>query len=77
MHYHVNKHETFYVLEGSLQVDWVETEEGEVNTTIIGKGGCMEMPKNRPHKLIAKNGNVKLIEASTLHEDSDSYRVYR
>jgi mannose-6-phosphate isomerase-like protein (cupin superfamily) len=77
MHYHANKHETFYVLEGTLQVDWIETEEGIVNTTIIGTGGCMEMPSSRPHKLIAKNGNVKLIEASTYHRDSDSHRVYR
>ena len=77
MHYHVDKHETFYVLEGTLQVDWIETEGGIVNTTILAAGGSMEMPRARPHKLIAKKGNVRLIEASTFHKDSDSYRVYR
>ena len=77
MHFHIDKHETFYILEGSLQVDWIETEDGVVNTTVLGKGGCMEMPRSRPHRLIAKNGNVKLIEASTFHRDEDSFRVYR
>ena len=28
MHYHADKHETFYVLEGTLQVDWIDTKEG-------------------------------------------------
>tara|TARA_Y100001963_G_C6717748_1_gene417552 strand:- start:110 stop:463 length:354 start_codon:yes stop_codon:yes gene_type:complete len=77
MHYHAEKHETFYVLEGTLQVDWIDTKEGLVSTTIISSGGCMEMPRSRPHKLIAKDGNVRLIEASTFHRDEDSFRVYR
>tara|TARA_B100000614_G_C14538149_1_gene489216 strand:- start:167 stop:532 length:366 start_codon:yes stop_codon:yes gene_type:complete len=77
MHYHADKHETFYVLEGTLQVDWIDTKEGIVNTTIIASGNAMEMPRNRPHKLIGKGGNVKLIEASTFHRDEDSFRIYR
>ena len=77
LHFHSKKHETFYVLEGTLQVDWIDTKEGVVNTTIIASGNAMEMPRNRPHKLIGKGGNVRLIEASTFHRDEDSFRVYR
>ena len=77
MHFHLEKHETFFVLEGTLQVDWVETESGDVKTTLVKSNDCMEMPRGVPHKLIANDENVKLIEASTFHEDEDSYRLYK
>ena len=31
MHYHADKHETFYVLEGTLAVEWIDTKEGLAN----------------------------------------------
>ena len=31
----------------------------------------------KPHQLIAHEGDVKFIEISTFHRDSDSYRVWR
>ena len=77
MHYHADKHETFYVLQGALTVEWIDTKQGTVNTSVLGQGGVMEMPRNRPHKLIATRGNVKLVEVSTFHRDEDSFRVYR
>ena len=76
MHYHADKHETFFVLQGSLKVDWIDTKQGVENTTVLGCGGAMEMPRLRPHRLVALNGNVKLIEASTYHRDEDSFRAY-
>jgi mannose-6-phosphate isomerase-like protein (cupin superfamily) len=77
MHYHADKHETFYVLEGTLGVEWINTKDGVVNNSILGQGGVMEMPRNRPHKLVARKGNVRLVEVSTFHRDKDSFRVYR
>ena len=77
MHFHLSKHETFFILEGALQVDWVETESGDVMTTIVKSGERMEMPKGVPHKLIAKDGDVKLIEASTFHRNADRFRVWK
>ena len=46
MHYHADKHETFYVLEGTLAVEWIDTKEGTVNTSVLGQGGVMEMPRS-------------------------------
>ena len=77
MHFHVRKHETFFVLDGTLQVDWVETDSGDVKTTFVNSDACMEMPRGVPHKLIANDEDVRLIEASTFHRDSDSYRVWK
>ena len=76
MHFHIDKHEVFQVLEGTLQVDWIDTKIGSVNECIVPAGECMKMPQGVPHKLIAKEEDVKVIEASTFHRDSDSYRVY-
>ena len=79
MHYHVDKHEVFYVLEGTLKVDWIDTDSGEVYTVYVAKGESMEMPQGIPHSLIADEAfeDVKLIEASTFHRDSDSYRLWK
>ena len=76
MHFHVNKHEVFQILEGTLQVDWIDTESGLEKTCFVSTGECMKMSQGIPHRLIAKQEDVKLIEASTFHRDSDSYRVY-
>ena len=76
MHFHIDKHEVFQILEGTLQVDYIDTKSGDVNTSFVHAGECMEMPQAVPHKLIANKEDVKLIEASTFHKDSDSYRVY-
>ena len=76
MHFHIDKHEVFQVLEGTLQVDWIDTEAGSVSECFVPSGECMEMPQGVPHRRIANEEDVKLIEASTFHKDSDSYRVY-
>jgi len=77
MHFHLEKHETFFILEGALQVDWVETESGDIKTTLVNSDECMEMPRGVPHKLIANSESVKLIEASTFHRNADSFRVWK
>ena len=56
MHFHANKHETFYILE---------------------EGDTFVLARLKPHQLIAHEGDVKFLEVSTFHEDSDSYRVWR
>ena len=76
MHLHLNKHETFYVLKGTLRVDIIDTIEGTVYSVLVHEDECMEMPRGTPHRLLANDGDVKLIEASTHHKDTDSLRIY-
>jgi len=79
MHYHAKKHETFYVLEGTLNVELIDTDTTEKKTLTLEVGDTYVIDRHKPHRLFpsdASNG-VKFIEVSTLHEDSDSYRVYR
>lgn len=76
MHFHLQKHEVFYIIEGKLRLDLINTDEGNVNKVILNEGDKYEVEQGQPHQLIAHNGSVKLIEASTFHKNSDSYRVY-
>ena len=77
MHFHVNKHESFYVLEGTLQIDLLNTVNTKTHSKILQQGEVFSMHRIMPHKLIAKDGSVKFIETSSYHEDSDSYRIWR
>jgi len=77
MHFHAKKHESFYILEGTLCIHTVDTETTETTPCYIKEGQSFEMGRLVPHKLEAFKGSVKFIEISTFHEDNDSYRVYK
>lgn len=77
MHMHVKKHETFYILSGTLQVDMINTATAAPVTYKVEKGESFTVDRNDPHKLIAFNGDVEFVEISTFHEDADSLRLWR
>lgn len=77
MHYHAKKHETFYVLEGKLSVEVIDTETTERHTHILEEGDSFVIDRFVPHQLSASGTPVKFIEISTFHRDEDSYRVWR
>jgi quercetin dioxygenase-like cupin family protein len=77
LHFHALKHETFYVLEGCLQVNTVNTQTTEVTENYIEEGESFSLNRFIPHKLIAGDNLVKFVEISTHHKDEDSYRVIR
>ena len=76
MHWHLKKHETFYILKGEMQLDLLNTEKGTVYTEHLKEGDCYEIPVGQPHQIIAK-GDLDIIESSTYHMDSDSFRAWR
>jgi mannose-6-phosphate isomerase-like protein (cupin superfamily) len=77
LHFHSKKHETFYILEGRLKVEMVNTLIGEKVEYLLKEGETFEIERNDPHKLIAHKGPVKFIEISTFHEDADSFKISR
>jgi len=78
MHYHAEKHETFYILEGGLRVETIDTETAKRNTRVLKEGDTLEIQRFLPHQLSpVGNSDVTFIEVSTFHKDSDSYRVFR
>ena len=77
MHFHSKKHETFYILEGTLKVDVLNPENAEKTTHLLEEGETFVLDRLTPHQLFATDKHVKFIEISTFHDDADSYRVWR
>ncbi len=76
MHFHLVKHEVFYILDGVLLLRLIDTKSGDTSDILLKSGSKFEVSQGQPHQLIAYEGSVKLIEASTFHKNSDSYRIY-
>jgi mannose-6-phosphate isomerase-like protein (cupin superfamily) len=76
MHYHLDKHETFYILEGKLVVHLIDTASGEEEVLRVNEGETLEIPQGQPHRLSGADGDVTMIEVSTFHRDNDSYRIH-
>lgn len=77
MHFHKNKTETMWVLQGELLYEWIETVHGELHEIILKKDDTVHIAPLTPHRLSPTNrgAGAKVVEFSTTHEDSDSYRV--
>ena len=78
MHYHLDKHETFYVLEGTLRVDMLRDKdqpESHPFTMTCRTGQSMEMPREQAHMLMAEHGDATLIEISKFHRNEDSHKA--
>ncbi len=67
-HYHKNKDETFFVLKGKV---YMKVEGREM---VLNKGESIRINPNEKHQFASLSGTSKIIEISTHHEESDSYR---
>jgi mannose-6-phosphate isomerase-like protein (cupin superfamily) len=76
MHYHLEKDESWYVLKGSLNFKWIETTTGSLKDEILTEGSARRIPIGLPHQLYALE-DTDVIETSTQHFETDSYRLYR
>ena len=84
MHYHLEKHETFYVLDGILKLELLNTGDGKMETLTLKEGETYEIDRGQPHRLSAytpewmqPKENTRIIETSTFHKDEDSYRMWK
>lgn len=78
MHFHIKKHETFYMERGHLTVDLI-TKSGEKVRHYLIPGDSLEIPPGLMHQITneQKDEQSVLFEFSTQHFNSDSYRVFR
>jgi mannose-6-phosphate isomerase-like protein (cupin superfamily) len=76
MHFHKNKVETWFVLYGEFEVKYVDTRDASIHTIRLKEGRALHIPKFTPHQIISKSIGATLIETSTFHEESDSYRIF-
>lgn len=76
MHLHRDKEEVFYVLEGRLELEYRDMANGSQTFEILNPGDAVLIPTMVAHRIrVISEGPAKILEASTHHEDSDSYRV--
>lgn len=76
MHFHKNKHETMFVEQGVFEITTIATKDKGAHRTIhLQKGDSIEIDRLVPHRIRAMIVPSILIEFSTHHEDSDSYRI--
>lgn len=68
LHYHKNKDETFYVLKGRVLIE-IDNKEH-----IMEEGDVQRITPLTYHRFSGLENSV-IVEFSTHHEDSDSYRV--
>ena len=74
MHFHADKDETWYVLDGQFQVCWIDTNDASEKVHNLFPGDVWHNPPLKPHRLICiKEGTV--IEVSTADSVEDNYRI--
>lgn len=74
MHFHAEKDETWYVIDGEFQVNWIDTKNASVKSSRLTKGSVWHNPPLMPHQLICfAEGTI--IEVSTPDSVEDNYRV--
>ena len=74
LHFHREKHESWYLLEGELRFEWIDTERAETNMKILRAGDMVDIPRLCPHKVTAITA-CRILEVSTPHYHFDSYRI--
>lgn len=75
LHYHKIKDETFYVLKGSIHLYIVESISN-IKQYTLGEGDTFHIPPGMCHA-VESLGSADIIEISTQHFESDSYRIIK
>ena len=73
MHFHMEKHETFFVEQGAMLLETV-SPEGIHNMEILKTGSSVEISPGTPHSFYGMKDTV-FFEFSTRDEPEDSYRL--
>jgi len=73
-HHHKIKDETFFIIEGSLFIEY-EDKEGKPKSKLLFPDDSFRVSPNIKHRFTSYTSKgCKFIEASTHHDDEDSYR---
>lgn len=72
LHFHLKKHETFYISKGLVQMEIVENEDKKI--LIMRPGDALEIPPGLKHRFTGIEDS-EIMEFSTEHFEEDSYRL--
>lgn len=74
MHFHDEKDETWFVLEGKFIVRHIDTKDASMNETELNPGDTWRNYPLEPHQLVCLEEGV-IVEVSTPDSVEDNYRV--
>jgi quercetin dioxygenase-like cupin family protein len=74
MHYHILKQETWYVNKGTFTFTYIDTVKAITHKRTLKLGDVVTIKRGMPHQLLALEDG-EILEISTEHFDSDSYRI--
>ena len=75
IHYHKLKDETFFLLSGSIRLDlYPDGYPGVPKEIVMSPGDTVRIPQNTPHQFLGLADKSEILEISTQHFESDSYR---
>lgn len=77
LHYHVIKHETFYILDGSFILQFIDPKTARKRNKKLKKGDIVVIDRGYSHQLFALNNGGTIAEFSTTDYADDSYRISR
>jgi|TARA_B110000858_G_scaffold47548_1_gene54798 quercetin dioxygenase-like cupin family protein len=75
MHFHKDKDESWYVMNGSFTLHIMNTDTAELETHILLKGDSWRNEPMLPHQLLAMEDNSIIVEVSTPDSVEDNYRI--
>lgn len=73
-HYHMIKEESWFVLEGEFELRHYNLDNADKLVTKLVPGDVARIRPCTPHQLVAVTAGT-IIEISTTHDESDSYRI--
>jgi mannose-6-phosphate isomerase-like protein (cupin superfamily) len=77
LHFHKLKTESFYLRSGRLKVRTKDSSDSDIIEEFeMAPGQCMDIPPGRVHQMEALE-DAELLEFSTQHFNSDSYRLVK
>lgn len=74
MHFHAEKDESWYVLDGRFEVRWIDTKDASRHVQTLEAGSTWRNVPLLPHQLICIEAGT-IIEVSTADSVEDNYRV--
>ncbi len=74
-HFHVEKHETWYVISGAFILRGIDGDNAEKYQLILKEGDIIDVKRGYTHQLECFSGGGSIMEVSTEHKDEDSYRI--
>ena len=75
LHFKTEKDESWYVLNGSFELEVVNTKDASTMKKVLSKGDTWRNPPNLPHRLISLEDDSIIIEVSTPDSVEDNYRI--